>query len=229
MEEEKIYKNSLIVTSRRALKPNNGLNLRLNTIREILLRAGYTVEIVSAQQIKNNLNLESYEVCVLHSSTQLMNYFRISKLSSNFWFDCTDSIFRTRILGLGRTRILSYAKGFFETGIALLLSRKFFCVTYISEQDLFSDRFLFRSVSKFVFPNLIPELPSFSLANNSLEIYFVGDFSYNANRKAIKRFNHKWKTGFYFGFEQIHGRYGCDYEKWSKDSLSLSCPNRALV
>jgi hypothetical protein len=186
VKEEKPKMNSLIVTPRRALKPNNGLNLRLNTIKEILVRAGYTVEIISAQQIKKNLNLASYDVCVIHTSTQLINYFRIAKLSSNFWFDCTDSIFRMRFLGLGRIWAFSHLKGFFEIGLAILLSRKFYCVTYISKLDLFSDRVLFQKASKLVFPNSVPNLPSSPLTSDQQEIYFVGDFSYNANRRAFK-------------------------------------------
>jgi hypothetical protein len=120
------------------------------------------------------------------SFAQVKNYFNLKKVTSNIWLDSTDSLIGTRILGLGKYRVSSYLNGIIEILLGLLLRRKFFCVTYISNRDKNLDRFLFQKSPKFVFPNTRLEIVTAVSSVSDVTTYFVGDISYNANRKAIK-------------------------------------------
>jgi hypothetical protein len=184
--EKSHNKTSLLITSSRAKNSKTGLNLRLKTIERILKETNFHVEVKTIQQVKNDSNFRRYDLCVIHSTTPLFYYSRIKKYSPYIWFDCTDSIIKMRLLGLGRNRVLSQIKGFFEICLTFLLRRKFLCITYISKQDMFWDKFIFRAIPKFVFGNNVIDVSPMQSANEALEIYFVGDTTYNANRKAIK-------------------------------------------
>jgi hypothetical protein len=120
------------------------------------------------------------------SFAQIKNYFKLKKVTSNIWLDSTDSLIGTRLLGLGRYRIFSHLNGLIEMTLALVLARNFLCVTYISRRDKSLDRSLFRKVPKYVFPNNRLERIKSDNPSSEVTIYFVGDISYNANRKAIK-------------------------------------------
>jgi hypothetical protein len=176
----------VVLTSSHAIHSNSGANLRLSAVIRILVMSGFEVEILTAKKLRASNSSKRYDLGVLVSFAQIKNYFNLKKVTSNLWLDSTDSLIGTRILGLGRFRVSSYLNGIIEILLALLLGRNFFCVTYISKRDKNLDRFLFRKSPKFVFPNNRLERIKSDNPSSEVTIFFVGDISYNANRKAIK-------------------------------------------
>ena len=107
----------------------SGANIRLRAVIRILELSGFEVETFTAETLRIINSLKKYDLGVLVSFAQLKNYFNLKKVTSNIWLDSTDSLIETRLLGLGLFRIFSYLNGMIEITLALLLKRKFLCVT----------------------------------------------------------------------------------------------------
>lgn len=168
------------------MNSKSGANLRLITVIRILRLSGFEVEVFTGKTFRFIDGAKKFDFGVLVSFAQLRNYFNLKSVTSNIWLDSTDSLIKTRLLGLGRFRIFSYFLGMLEIFLALVLEKKFLCVTYISEKDMKFDSLLFRDSQKFIFPNSSINRMVSKNSSSDIQIYFVGDISYNANRKAIK-------------------------------------------
>jgi hypothetical protein len=178
-------KKCLLIASSHATNSLSGASLRVKKIEKTLLAAGFDVEITNSKKVSYASTNDQYDLGVIVSFSQIFCYFKIRSKCSILWLDSTDSLFRTRSLGLGSNCILSRLKGLLEMVLSLTLRNRFFLVTYISELDMTSDRLLFKNSRKFVVPNETMDNMLKSI-EQSRQVFFVGDYTYNANRKAIK-------------------------------------------
>jgi hypothetical protein len=178
-------KKALLVVSTFSAQRYSGANARLVTITKILENSGYQITQVTNQDLRKIKSEPSYyDLGVVVSFANLHSIRRIKKFCKFIWLDSTDSIFHTRLLGLGRTKLTSYMKGLVEIASALIWRKNISLVTYISDLERAWDKPLFSTSKSFIIPNLANKLESPS--KHPREIFFVGDTNYNANRKAIK-------------------------------------------
>ena len=179
-------KTCVVISSAHTSHPKSGAKLRVSAVIKILTKLEFEIETLTKNELRFIEKSKRYDLGVLVSFAQLPGYFKLKAISSQIWLDSTDTLLGTRLLGLGRFKFFSYLKGVFEVLLALLLQDKFLCVTYISKRDMRIDRALFRKTPKYIFPNSRIKQDSQSTSFDKTKIYFVGDISYNANRKAIK-------------------------------------------
>jgi hypothetical protein len=180
-------KKAIIVCSRLSLSPFSGANLRLITISRLLSNRGYDVTEITNRELRN-LELEQsfYDLGVIVSFANLYAIQLLKRNCKKIWLDSTDSILHTRLLGLGKNKLGSYIKGPVEVFLAFVAKRNIDVITYISSLDQSWDRFLFPGINSYVIPNAPLRSQDKSPSSYRREIFFVGDTSYNANRKAIK-------------------------------------------
>lgn len=179
-------KTCVVVGSAHAFQSKSGANLRISAVIKILKKLDFEIETFTKNDLRFIEESKKYDLGVLVSFAQLPGYFKLKTISSHVWLDATDTLLGTRLLGLGRIKLFSFLKGVFEVLLTVVLQNKFLCVTYISKRDMRIDRALFRNTPKFVFPNSKIRLNDRSPSFDKNKIYFVGDISYNANRKAIR-------------------------------------------
>lgn len=181
-------KFAILLTSKFAQQKYSGANLRLDLIEQLLRESGYEVIICDLMELREIRNSgRNFEIGVAVSFVNIRSIPHLKKVSKIVWLDSVDSIFHTRLLGLGRSRIIALIKGLLEIIFAFYIGRKVNYVTYISEKDRRWDRHIFKNASKYVIPNKQITLKRME-SEHPREIFFVGDLAYNANRRALKRF-----------------------------------------
>ena len=181
-------KFAILLTSKFAQQKYSGANLRLDLIEQLLRESGYEVLICNFTELKKITKSDrKFDISVVVSFVNIRSILHLKKVSKIVWLDSIDSIFHTRLLGLGRSRIIALVKGLLEIILAFYIGHKIDYVTYISEKDRRWDRYIFKQARKYVIPNKQITL-KFMASEYPREIFFVGDLTYNANRKALKRF-----------------------------------------
>lgn len=176
-----------MVTSKFAKESKSGANKRLQKIINILEEANFHIQILTKDNLKDFVKLgNNYDLGVIVSFSNLKHGAKVRNLCKYWWLDSTDSIFHTRILGLGKNHFLSIAKGIFEITLALKLANDFSIVSYITSSEKKFDNLLFKKTTKFVVPNNPAVFTEFSKMQPKKTLYFISDLNYNANRKALK-------------------------------------------
>jgi len=160
----------------------SGASLRLNSIRDLVISAGFEVTVVSRKEADLAL-ANRWELVVLASFATAKFLRKARKQAESLWFDSTDSWTLTRI-SLIRQGELKHLFAFLRDLFYLLRAPKIDQLTFISRRDALKEKHWWQNK---ITPHV---LPNFGLdrevqPSNDIRFVFVGDGNYGPNKKAI--------------------------------------------
>jgi len=178
-------KQALIVGTPIALSDyKSGATIRLNTVKRILVQAGYEIKVVSSSEYSKMPEF-MWDVIAVVSFAATQSLRKACKESKFLWLDATDSWHQTRISRVKSGEITQIA-ALLRDSYRLSQVRKIDLVTFISQFDANKESKYTRKKGSevCVFPNYFVQ--NKLLAKGEKRLFFVGDGKYPPNRKAIK-------------------------------------------
>lgn len=160
----------------------SGASIRIDSIRNLLVKNGFQVEITSRRSAKNSLNSNWDLVVLVSFSTS--KYLRLARSKTkSLWFDPTDSWTQTRIsllLNGDLKQLFLLMRDLFWIWTAPRID----LITFIAQRDSNKERVWWNKRSK---PLVIPiqGLDREVKQGSDSRLVFIGDGSYGPNKDAL--------------------------------------------
>lgn len=176
----------MVVTPAAARSQASGASLRVDDVRDVLADAGYAVKVVARPDLARVRGRFCLGVAVSYATAGAVR--RLRAASGRVWLDATDSWLLLDFSGI-RAGQPAYALRALRDGVRLAAMPTPDLVTWISADDLKSDRGTVRGNMRCVLPGSLPATAMEPVPSESRRVVLVGDWRYPPNRDGLLWFS----------------------------------------